>query len=186
MADNPLNDEPKSEYYPSYAEFSKTLRTWFVAYGIGGPVVLVGNERAWKAIVASGLSIHIGLLFLMGGGLQVVSAFLNKHAMWHMYIAEPAPSDTAKDAARRQALKEKCPYRIAYWYSEQNWIDELLDFYTLLAFAWATALAFEVLSAQASTAVVCDHGRSVWAWLIGAMAAMLLFALRLITALRNN
>ena len=32
------------EYLNAYAEHSKTLRTWLVAYGIGAPVLLDGSQ----------------------------------------------------------------------------------------------------------------------------------------------
>jgi len=44
----------REEYFKAYEEYSKVLRTWFVAYGIGGPVLLLTNETLAKAIKASG------------------------------------------------------------------------------------------------------------------------------------
>src|SRR6476620_4276104 len=119
MSDDSSNTESKSEFYPPYAEFSKTLRTWFVAYGIGGSVVLMTNENVWKQLINSECSSHIGYLFLIGGSLQVISAFANKHAMWHLYICEIAPYDSDQDKERRECFKKELPYKIAFWYSEQ-------------------------------------------------------------------
>jgi hypothetical protein len=185
MSTSPSTPEIKSEFYPPYAEFSKTLRTWFVGFGIGGPVVLLANEAAWKSIVASQCSGHMGILFLLGGGLQVTSALLNKHAMWHQYIVEPAPYDSPDDKAQKARLKLRWPYKLAEWYSYQNWIDELLDVFTLIVFAWATALAFWVLSPPVGKVVTCDHDCSWYAWVIGIIVALSIFAIRLWRALHQ-
>jgi hypothetical protein len=135
----PTNETPEEGYYKSYAEFSKTLRTWFVAYGIGGPVVLLSNNVAWGWLVKSGHASKMGLLFLIGGGLQVVGALLNKHVMWCLYFGELTP-----------AKKGKRTYKIFDWYSDQDWIDVAIDLATLFFFAWATWLAFStIMSAPA-------------------------------------
>lgn len=36
-------------YFQAYAEYSKVLRTWLVAYGIGAPVLLLTNEPLAKS-----------------------------------------------------------------------------------------------------------------------------------------
>jgi hypothetical protein len=128
---SPNKNLKEEEYYKSYAEFSKTLRTWFVAYGIGGPVVLLSNDAAWAALKKSSDISFIGLLFLLGGALQVVSALLNKHSMWYLYFGE-----FNADAKKSRS------YKMSYWYSEQGWIDVVLDIITIILFGWATLLAF--------------------------------------------
>jgi hypothetical protein len=88
MADKTPDLETKSEFYAPYVEFAQTLRTWFVAYGIGGPVVFLSNDTALLALMKSGTLPRIGLLFLLGGGLQIIGALLNKHSMWYLYAGE--------------------------------------------------------------------------------------------------
>ncbi len=72
----------RAEYFAAYEEYSKVLRTWFVAYGIGGPVLLLTNEALAKAIKTSGQGRGLAALFLIGVGLQVVLAAMNKFSMW--------------------------------------------------------------------------------------------------------
>ncbi len=43
-----------TEYLEAYAEHSKVIRTWFVAYGIGAPVLLLTNEALARTLKASG------------------------------------------------------------------------------------------------------------------------------------
>jgi hypothetical protein len=126
----------EEEYYKSYAEFSRTLRTWFVAYGIGGPVVLLSNDAAWAGLRKSPHLSFLGLLFFLGGALQVVSALLNKHSMWYLYFGE-----------FKAETKKRCSYRISYWYSDQGWVDVVLDIITIVLFGWATFLAFSEIMA---------------------------------------
>lgn len=124
----------KEAFYKSYSDFSKTLRTWFVAYGIGGPIVLLSNNAAWGWLVKSGRVSWMGLLFLVGGVLQVIGALLNKHAMWYLYIGEDQP-----------ATKSRCSYKVWDKYSNQGWVDVLIDIATLILFGWATWLAFSTI-----------------------------------------
>lgn len=130
----PMSETLEEGFYKSYSEYSKTLRTWFVAYGIGGPVVLLSNNTAWGWLVASGKVSRMGVLFLLGGVLQVVGALLNKHAMWYLYVGEYKPE-----------TKTNLSFRIADKYSDQGWIDVVIDLITLVLFAWATWVAFATI-----------------------------------------
>lgn len=78
----------REEYFKAYGEYSKVLRTWFVAYGIGGPVLLLTNETLATSIKTSGQGKALAGLFLSGVGLQVVLAALNKFSMWGIYFGE--------------------------------------------------------------------------------------------------
>jgi hypothetical protein len=138
MADPNVTSKNLAEegYHKSYSEFSKTLRTWFVAYGIGGPIVLLSNETAWGWLVKSGRASTMGLLFLIGGAIQIISAILNKQSMWYMYFGELKP-----------ATKSRTSYKLSDWYSDQGWIDVVLDFATILLFGLATWIAFSTIMA---------------------------------------
>jgi hypothetical protein len=171
------DSESKSGYYSSYAEFSKTLRTWFVAFGIGGPVVLLANEKAWPKIIASKCSFDLALLFLIGGGIQVISSFANKHSMWHLYFGDEKMEEAETDAKIKEKIgqhRSTSIYKVARWYSYQNWIDELLDFFTLCLFAWATYLAFIILSAPYEGSIIRDDSRSHCAWITGTIIAFII------------
>jgi hypothetical protein len=133
---SPAENSTQKAYYASYADFSKILRTWFVAYGIGGPIVLLSNNVAWGWLVKSGKIFTVGLLFLIGGALQVSGALLNKHAMWCLYVGE---SDV-----KRQSMRN---YRFWYKYSELGSVDVLLDLATIILLGCATWLAFSTIMA---------------------------------------
>jgi len=75
-------------FYQAYAEFAKTLRTWFIAYGIGAPALVLSNNDLWNTVKGSGSLITIAVLFLLGVTFQVIEAFIYKTAMWHLYVAE--------------------------------------------------------------------------------------------------
>lgn len=129
------NDQKKEfEFYDPYAEYAKTLRTWFVAYGIGGPVVFLTNDAALRALTNSGKFAQMGLLFLIGGALQVFSALLNKHSMWYLHVAEID-----------ERTKRRASYKISSWYADQGWVDVVLDSATIILFGWATWLAFSAV-----------------------------------------
>lgn len=134
---SPTGGQPGSKqesgFYEAYAGFARALKTWFVAYGIGGPVVLLTNEKASERLLSSSSARWIAYCFLAGVVLQVVSTLLSKTAMWYLYSAELEPP-----------LKLKWPYKASEWFSDCYWTELLFDLFTLVFFAWAT---FRVLHA---------------------------------------
>ena len=126
-------DEPEDTsddgegHYLAYLEHARTLRTWLVAYGIGGPVLILSQDSLWKRLAASGHLSMIAALFLCGVALQVLLATTNKNAMWAVYYGELEPK---YQATRR--------YKLGLWLSSQYAIDFLCDFASLALFAYAT------------------------------------------------
>jgi hypothetical protein len=123
-----------ADLYKAYEEYSKTLRTWLVAYGIGAPVLFLTNETLSARVLASPHAECLGILFLSGVSLQVLLAALNKSVMWACYYAELTP-----------VCKTKRRFRFADWISQQYWIDFLIDAASLVLFAFATWRAFRIV-----------------------------------------
>lgn len=121
--------------FKAYEEYAKTLRTWFVAYGIGGPVLLLTNEAVRGKVAASGLAHTLGAAFLSAVAAQVCLAFLNKTVLWANYFAELRP-----------ALAKTRRYRFAAWIGEQYWIDVVIDIGSMILFGWASWAAFDIVS----------------------------------------
>jgi hypothetical protein len=113
-------------YYANYTEYSKTFRTWLVAYGIGGPALLLTNAAA-KTFAASAHARCIVILFLVGVALQVLGTGINKWAAWHVY------SDMT-DASRANGWWSKAWCRV----NKQAWIDVWVDVGAIVAFGIAT------------------------------------------------
>jgi hypothetical protein len=127
-------------HYLAYLEHARTLRTWLVAYGIGGPVLILSQDSLWKRLMASGHLPRIATLFLIGVALQVFLAAVNKNAMWAVYYGTIEPS-----------YKQTYRYKIGEWLSSQYTIDFALDLATMILFAVATYRCFIVLLFQKIT-----------------------------------
>lgn len=122
--------------YDTYLEYNKILRTWFVAFCVGGPALLLTHERLTIQLTsASNLRCVLGM-FLVGVGLQVFGAFLNKVANWHVHRAYTSDEE----------LLDRRTYRIAEWVAEQFWIDIVVDIVTIVAFGWAALLMLAALA----------------------------------------
>jgi hypothetical protein len=121
-------------HYAAYEEHARTLRTWLVAYGIGGPVLILSQADVWKRLAASGSLRLIAGLFLSGVVLQVILAAINKSAMWACYYGELEPS---YQSTRR--------YKFGRWLSEQYSIDLVVDLAGMCLFAYATYRSFAAL-----------------------------------------
>jgi hypothetical protein len=126
MAENKPDAKP-SEFYESYAAFARTLRTWFVAFGVGVPALLVANEKARELLVASGCARRVACILLAGVVVQVASTLLYKLTMLYLYLSED-----------NDARKNRWCYRFFDSVSEAFWLECGLDLVTLVLFSWAT------------------------------------------------
>lgn len=122
------------EIYKAYEDYSKTLRTWFVAFGVGAPLVLLTNEKLSGKLAASPLLPTLVSAYCVGVGLQVLLAILNKNAMWACYYGDAEP-----------AFQRTRRYRVAAWLSEQYWIDAAVDVVTAILFGLATFRVFMIV-----------------------------------------
>lgn len=69
MQENQNTDErekQKLEYFESYNEYNKILRSWFVAFGIGGPVIFLTNDALYVDFLELDKRGCIFTLFLVG------------------------------------------------------------------------------------------------------------------------
>ena len=111
-----------------YIDYAKILRTWLVAFGVGGPVLFFTAERISDQIKCSGQTKTIVVLFLIGVACQVLNTFINKWVNWCLYsYADPESKKWQKHG-----------YELCNVISEQCWIDIALDLTTFVVFTWAT------------------------------------------------
>jgi hypothetical protein len=123
-----------SESFATYLEYNRVLRTWFVAFGVGGPAIFLVNDKLAARLVAAQQLRLIVVLFLVGAGAQVLGALTNKVANWYVYSAVIDGEDAA-------SLK----YKVAEWLAGQFWIDIVLDVLTIGVFgysAWVLLTVF--------------------------------------------
>lgn len=126
----PNND---SGFYEPYIQYSRTLRAWFVAYGIGVPVLLVSQEFIARAIIKAGTGELITWLFLSGVAVQVLAAFLYKYSMNYLYFDEFG-----------NELERTLRLRFAIWLSNAIWLEMLFDVVSIVLFVYGT---FKVVAA---------------------------------------
>jgi hypothetical protein len=113
--------------YQLYADYNKIMRTWLVAYGIGGPILFATNDHLNAVLICSPHAKIIVGLFLIGVGLQVLNAFINKWAGWHVYSGEYTP-----------AYQDTKSYMFWLAINDWHWLDFLIDLSTIILFAIAT------------------------------------------------
>jgi hypothetical protein len=121
----------RDEYFKAYQEHAKTLKTWFVAYGVGVLILLITKDRPWDAIIKSGYAMRVAGLSVAGVSAQVLISLMNKVSNWFCYYGEFRPD-----------FKLKSPYKVARWFEGQFWVDCLVDLFTLAAFVWSTWYLF--------------------------------------------
>jgi hypothetical protein len=124
-----------SASFQTYFEYNRVLRTWFVAFGIGGPALFLVNDAVARRLADARELELVVVLFLAGAAAQVIGALTNKVANWYVYLA-------SVDETFRQTVR----YRVAERLVEQFWIDIVLDIMTIAAFGWAGWLMFTVFA----------------------------------------
>jgi hypothetical protein len=125
------NSVKRQENGEAFDRYEKMLRTWFVAYGIGGPILFMIQASLRAKLVAAPNGWLIGILFLAGLAVQVFESFLYKMTTWYLYRGE-VENDT----------KSCRTYAFSEWVERNYWIDIILDLATFALFAYATILAF--------------------------------------------
>jgi hypothetical protein len=126
-------------HFQNYADYSRTLRAWLVAYGVGGPVLFLTNDKLAKSVAKSGHASEIVTFFLIGVGLQILLALINKWSAWHMYRG-------AGDLSYQKGWRYCFWHKINSW----SWIDFWVDLISVLAFVVATWRVLVVFMAPSS------------------------------------
>jgi hypothetical protein len=134
-AAKPVEEDDATDAFGAYAEYNKVLRTWFVAFGIGGPALFLVNDKLAEKLVAAGQLRWVVALFLFGATAQVFGALLNKIANWYVYVGTV---DRQMKGSRRQ--------RFADWLISQFWIDITIDVITIVSFGGAAWLLMTVFA----------------------------------------
>ena len=124
----------RDDYTGAYRHYAGVLRTWLVAYGVGGPVIILTNDKLWEAMQSARILALAGSLFLLGVALQVLLALLNKTTMWLSYYGQD-----------HEEFKKSRRYAAAKWLRSKYLIDFVSDVGSILLFAGATVVVFLAL-----------------------------------------
>lgn len=112
-----------------YSEYNKTLRAWFVAFGIAAPAIFITSKEAKEYLLLSPDINYIIRLFLIGVACQIFISFLNKFISWSAYYRDDCTLMNGND----------CHPASKYFASHENkiWIDIAFDVLTIVCFAAA-------------------------------------------------
>lgn len=130
-----LDVTQESGFYEAFSGFSRALRTWFIAYGVGAPVIIVSSESVKAALSEIGDIKFISYLFMLGVIIQIIGAITYKTAMWYLYVGEFG-----------EEYRDSWIYKVSDWLSESYWVEFVLDMVTLILFCGATLLVIESIS----------------------------------------
>lgn len=129
----------------NYAEYSKTFRSWMVAYGIGGPILLLTSKDAPQNIAKSPHLQMIVTLFIVGVGIQILLALIDKWAALHMYRGAFSKYQEEEEDPDCDNHHESATYKFWGWVNRQSWIDLWCDIGALFLFSAATWLVLKIL-----------------------------------------
>ena len=124
----------ESGFYEPYSHFSRTLRAWMVAYGVGVPIILISQSNIIETIKASGKGMMITYLFLGGVFIQVIASLIYKYSMGYLYASELDPS-----------IEKTKRVKLANWFSDAFWLELSFDVLTTLLFFCGTFIVVKVM-----------------------------------------
>jgi hypothetical protein len=130
-----VREEDPAGSYSTYLEYNKVLRTWFVAFGVGGPALFLVNDKAAERLVKVGMLNEVAILFLAGATAQIIGALFNKITNWYVYMS-------AHDTNFRGTWQ----HRFSEWFTRAFWIDIAVDMITIGCFGIA---AWRILTVYA-------------------------------------
>lgn len=127
-----------SDNLEKYTEYNKILRSWFVAFGVGGPAIFLVNDDVRTKLIEKGEIENVVFLFLLGATVQISIAFINKVINW--YVHQGNDKDFQK--TKRYKLSEI----ITHWF----WLDVVADLLTFGAFGCAVWKVFTAFTGNAT------------------------------------
>lgn len=119
-------------YLTPYLEHSKTLRTWFVAYGIGGPILFASQKLLIEKLIDYNCIKSVVTMMLFGTLLQILLTFISKMTSYQFYLSEIYDPHVLTRMHRLSINISK----------HYHWLLPLIDFITIILFVWATVLVF--------------------------------------------
>ena len=133
-----MNQETKKvvnvDFYEPYAHFSRTLRAWLVAYGVGVPVILISQANVIETIKMSGKGLLITYLFLGGVLIQVLASLIYKYSMGYLYASELDPS-----------IEKTNRVKLTNLFSEAFWLELCFDVSAIALFFCGTFIVVKIM-----------------------------------------
>ena len=129
-----VGPEKDDGHFANYVEYNKTLRAWFVTFGVGAIVIILANPSLLD-IVKRSICAHlmVGCL-LVGCALQILIALINKTISHYLALGEDHPD-----------FKSTKRYSISARLSLQYWIDLTIDLASFGLFGVAVVLLWNVV-----------------------------------------
>ena len=122
-------------YLEIYASFSRNLRGWLIAFGVGAPVLLVSQESVATRLSASPRFEFIVWTFFVGLTSQILAVFFYKMTLGGLYLGEEG-----------QYSKDGRWWKFCYWSYRQQWLELIPDVVTLVAYAVAVYMVVVALA----------------------------------------
>jgi hypothetical protein len=132
---NPEHGDDKDYYYGSYNAFAWKFRLWLVAYGVSIPFIVLTNDKMRALVVTKADGPYYLKMSLWGVVFQIFLTWSYKVCMWYC-------DRHAKGYLPVHSIKYKC----ATWFSEQFFIEILLDATSVTLFLISTFKLLEIVT----------------------------------------
>lgn len=130
----PIDSNHTQRIHDAYVEYNRTLRAWFVGFGVAAPVLIATQDKLFEAVAQSTFGRSIALCFFGGVLLQIINAIANKWMNWYRY-------ELSRDKTVRPAFMKP----LANWYRDAYLIHLFADVATGVLYTASVALFLLVL-----------------------------------------
>jgi hypothetical protein len=125
---------PPRRSYEAYVEYNRTLRAWYVGFGVATPLAIAAQDKLYDELVGSGLGFYVTLFFVVGVMAQILNTVANKWMNWYRY--ETNSGRTARPAFMKNWSD---------WYRNAYILHLLADFITGFCYLISISLLLLVL-----------------------------------------
>jgi hypothetical protein len=106
--------------YQAYRDYASHLRSWFVGYGVGLAVYILGDDQLNQKLGGTSLLSWMLLMVVLGIAVQIYLSLMNKKINWYCY------RDATDESFRLRNWREVSKsYDLIDNFSIDRWCDRL-------------------------------------------------------------
>ncbi|MEO1616335.1 MAG: hypothetical protein AAFV88_10835 [Planctomycetota bacterium] len=133
-SDPQVNSNHTQRIHDAYVEYNRTLRAWFVGFGVAAPVLIATQDKLFEAVAQSTFGRSIAICFFAGVLLQITNAIANKWMNWYRY-----------EVSRGKPVHPAFMKPLSNWYRDAYFIHLAADVATGVLYTVSVVLLLLVL-----------------------------------------
>jgi hypothetical protein len=122
--------------WSNYSDYNKTVRAWFVALGIGGPVAMIAHPDLLHMLQRERVATCVVTAFFIAVACQILIAVINKTVSLQLAWADDDDVDKHKPP-NAPSYRTTIAFRLADKVSDWWYLDVGADLISIVMFSYA-------------------------------------------------